>query len=341
MKTLNDVILLRSGSKEQNWNLLIQGSDFPGQFKAIHARQHDVEDREVEVLLLQTGEAAAAQETPVTVRVVRTFEWGTVPTFSYHYTITGLKEQQDLGLPLLGGERVAREEWPESPLNNLPEPLRAVTPDDVRHAPALAQGGPVHMHRAEQVAEVEEIEAAHGRRPVEWMLDNAAPDARWCLIHCTQMQPHVIDFHRRGKFPASPEPYRCLPGLIDTHVHLATVPNRRGAEAELHRMLYAGVTAVRDMAGDAQSRATGLLDQVRDKSQLNKLQSAFDTRVADAMDRLNVPSKNDIDAINKKLNKIIRLLDEQGKPAAKKKTTRKRAAKKPAARKKAASRKTT
>ena len=99
--------------------------------------------------------------------------------------------------------------------------------------------------------------------------------------------------------------------------------------------------AIRDMAGDAQSRAEGLLDQVRDKSQLSKLQSAFDTRVADAMDRLNVPSKNDIDAINKKLNKIIRLLDEQGKPAAKKKATRKRATKKPATRKKAATRKTT
>ncbi len=99
--------------------------------------------------------------------------------------------------------------------------------------------------------------------------------------------------------------------------------------------------AIRDMAGDAQSRATGLLDQVRDKSQLSKLQSAFDARVADTMDRLNVPSKNDIDAINKKLNKIIRLLDEQGKPAAKKKTTRKRAAKKPAAKKKAATRKKT
>ena len=98
--------------------------------------------------------------------------------------------------------------------------------------------------------------------------------------------------------------------------------------------------AIRDMAGDAQSRAEGLLDQVRDKSQLSKLQSAFDTRVADAMDRLHVPSKNDIDAINKKLNKIIRLLDEQGKPAAKKKATRKRATKKPATRKKAATRKT-
>ena len=101
--------------------------------------------------------------------------------------------------------------------------------------------------------------------------------------------------------------------------------------------------AIRGMADDAQSRANGLLEQVRDRSQLDKLQDAFDTRVADTMDRLNVPSKNDIDAINKKLNRIIRLLEGQGKPAAKKKVTRKAAKKKPAAKKKAAkkTRKTT
>lgn len=93
--------------------------------------------------------------------------------------------------------------------------------------------------------------------------------------------------------------------------------------------------AIRDMADDAQSKAGGLLDQVRDKSRLEKLQSAFDTRVADAMDRLNVPSKNDVDTINRKLNKVIRLLEEQGKPAAKK-TTRKPATKKKAAKKTAA-----
>ena len=94
--------------------------------------------------------------------------------------------------------------------------------------------------------------------------------------------------------------------------------------------------AIRDMADDAQSKAGGLLDQVRDKSRLEKLQSAFDTRVADAMDRLNVPSKNDVETINRKLNKLIRLLEEQDKPAAKKTTTRKRTTKKPAAKKKAA-----
>lgn len=44
-----------------------------------------------------------------------------------------------------------------------------------------------------------------------------------------------------------------LPGLIDTHVHLATPPNRIRAEAILRRQLYSGITAVRDMADDLRS----------------------------------------------------------------------------------------
>jgi len=47
-----------------------------------------------------------------------------------------------------------------------------------------------------------------------------------------------------------------IPGLIDAHVHLSTSPDRPNAEAELHRLLYAGVTAVRDMAGDARALAS-------------------------------------------------------------------------------------
>ncbi len=42
-----------------------------------------------------------------------------------------------------------------------------------------------------------------------------------------------------------------IPGLIDSHVHLATLPNRAEAEAIMRRDLYGGVTALRDMAGDA------------------------------------------------------------------------------------------
>jgi imidazolonepropionase-like amidohydrolase len=50
-----------------------------------------------------------------------------------------------------------------------------------------------------------------------------------------------------------------MPGLIDSHVHLATPPNRRQAEAVLRRDLYGGVTTVRDMADDM--RALGDLQR--------------------------------------------------------------------------------
>ena len=48
-----------------------------------------------------------------------------------------------------------------------------------------------------------------------------------------------------------------LPGLIDTHVHLATPPDQAQAKATLRRYLYSGITAVRSMADDA--RAVGEL----------------------------------------------------------------------------------
>jgi imidazolonepropionase-like amidohydrolase len=41
-----------------------------------------------------------------------------------------------------------------------------------------------------------------------------------------------------------------LPGLIDSHQHLATPPERAKAVAILRRQLYSGVTAIRDMADD-------------------------------------------------------------------------------------------
>lgn len=69
-----------------------------------------------------------------------------------------------------------------------PHSLRAVSPEALRDV-ADATSGPIHMHLAEQMAEVAEVSAAYGARPVQWLLDNQPPDARWCLIHCTQMQP--------------------------------------------------------------------------------------------------------------------------------------------------------
>ncbi|HEV2817982.1 MAG TPA: amidohydrolase family protein [Allosphingosinicella sp.] len=46
-----------------------------------------------------------------------------------------------------------------------------------------------------------------------------------------------------------------IPGLIDSHQHMATPPNRRLAEAHLRRDLYSGITATRIMADDLRSIA--------------------------------------------------------------------------------------
>ncbi|MAU52675.1 MAG: formimidoylglutamate deiminase [Roseovarius sp.] len=77
----------------------------------------------------------------------------------------------------------------DTALGVAPHSLRAVSPEGLRAVTTLGHG-PVHMHLAEQLAEVEEVQAARGARPVEWLLANMAVDARWCLVHCTQMQPH-------------------------------------------------------------------------------------------------------------------------------------------------------
>ena len=67
--------------------------------------------------------------------------------------------------------------------------LRAVGPEDVAFAAELAPNAPLHIHAAEQTAEVEEVEACLGARPVEWLLAHAEVDERWCLVHATHMAP--------------------------------------------------------------------------------------------------------------------------------------------------------
>jgi formimidoylglutamate deiminase len=71
-----------------------------------------------------------------------------------------------------------------------PHSLRAVSASSLDFTRQLANGGPFHMHLAEQRAEVEEVRHYLGARPVEWVLDNFEADTDCCFIHCTQMQPH-------------------------------------------------------------------------------------------------------------------------------------------------------
>ena len=73
-----------------------------------------------------------------------------------------------------------------------PHSLRAVTPDELAALLALSLAGPVHIHAAEQVKEVADCVAWSGARPVEWLLDNANVDERWCLIHSTHLDAKEV-----------------------------------------------------------------------------------------------------------------------------------------------------
>ena len=74
---------------------------------------------------------------------------------------------------------------PEARVGIAPHSLRAVTPETLRIVCQATSDGPIHIHAAEQMKEVDESLAALGRRPVEWLLDNAEVNSRWCVIHAT------------------------------------------------------------------------------------------------------------------------------------------------------------
>ncbi len=51
----------------------------------------------------------------------------------------------------------------------------------------LVDAAPIHIHVAEQIGEVQDCLALRNARPVEWLLDHAPVDSRWCLVHATHM----------------------------------------------------------------------------------------------------------------------------------------------------------
>jgi formiminoglutamate deiminase len=66
-----------------------------------------------------------------------------------------------------------------------PHSLRAVTSEELPSVVALASGGPVHIHVAEQVREVDDCVAWCGRRPIEQLFETTTVDDNWCLVHAT------------------------------------------------------------------------------------------------------------------------------------------------------------
>lgn len=75
--------------------------------------------------------------------------------------------------------------------------LRAARPDAIAQLRHLADGAgrplPIHIHVAEQTAEVDDCLAATGRRPIAWLAEAGLLDARWQLVHATHATPAEIE----------------------------------------------------------------------------------------------------------------------------------------------------
>ncbi len=73
--------------------------------------------------------------------------------------------------------------------------VRAAAPASIRRLvdASAADQAPIHLHIAEQTAEVDDCIAATGVRPIEWLAREFALDARWQLVHATHASAAEID----------------------------------------------------------------------------------------------------------------------------------------------------
>ncbi len=73
-----------------------------------------------------------------------------------------------------------------------PHSLRAVTPETLNYVLEATLKGPIHIHIAEQVKEVEDCIAWSGARPVEWLYEHCEVNKRWCLVHATHLNEEEV-----------------------------------------------------------------------------------------------------------------------------------------------------
>lgn len=93
---------------------------------------------------------------------------------------------------LVEQSRKALSRLPDGQVGIAPHSLRAVTPGELTEIAPLAGAGPIHIHAAEQMKEVDDCLAWSGQRPVQWLLENAAIGPAWCIVHATHLTPAEI-----------------------------------------------------------------------------------------------------------------------------------------------------
>jgi formimidoylglutamate deiminase len=157
-----------------------------GEFHYLH---HDLDGRPyASIAEMATRIVAAASETGIGLTLLPVFyahsNFGEAPpTPGQRRFICNI----DAFSRLLEGCREAADKFGNANVGVAPHSLRAVGPRELAAVCEMAGQGPIHIHAAEQIKEVEDCLAWSGARPVEWLLDKAPLDARWCLIHATHM----------------------------------------------------------------------------------------------------------------------------------------------------------
>jgi formimidoylglutamate deiminase len=126
--------------------------------------------------------------------------------------------------------------YPGARIGVAPHSLRAATVEEIGQILPLASGGPVHIHVAEQTAEVEDCIAWSGRRPVEYLLDSLPVDACWCAIHATHMTTAETEALARSGAVAGlcPETEANLGDGIFNAQHFLTAGGRFGIGSDSH-----------------------------------------------------------------------------------------------------------
>jgi formimidoylglutamate deiminase len=164
--------------------MLETGFTTVGEFHYLH---HDVDGRPyADIGEMAERIAAACRETRIGLTLLPSFYayggFGGAPPSPGQRRFLN---DPDRFLKIVERSRAILTNLPAARVGIAPHSLRAVTPDTLRAVCRAVPDGPIHIHAAEQTREVDECVAALGRRPVQWLLDNAGLDSRWCVIHAT------------------------------------------------------------------------------------------------------------------------------------------------------------
>ena len=119
--------------------------------------------------------------------------------------------------------------------------LRAAAPASIHALHQLAQGfaGPIHIHLAEQTAEVDDCLLATGARPIAWLAREGLLDPRWQLVHAThsvRAEVHAVARSGAGVVICPSTEANLGDGLCDLRGWLgAGVPLAIGSDSHVSR----------------------------------------------------------------------------------------------------------